>query len=385
MRKIYLLAACLLVCLLISTPAVQGQSSRSQAKRWFNLGLRERNPNKKIDDFTKAIAYDSLFTEALYQLGHLYLQQKDYASAESYFKKAGDSLEDSTKLERKAEILSELAAARKMLGQRQEAEAALREAKTLAQDPKLQARLSFDLAVVLHRQGRFSDAFNEMLNEVENQNIGDEAGSENVSAARMQAIYARAQKHCAEGDWETAVVAYDSLLRDSGALALATQVIKADPDSKTLWPLSAAVQLHTRRNNFVYIGGAFAALVLLPLLGFIFFSTAPRIAFHCWRKNHLAAVKAFEKLLKRNPQKVNVYAPLAELYLRLGRHDERALKVYKMVLQLNLATPKRDEINAIVAQKYLAEGRTDSEVIEVLENALKVESRKQSLALKASN
>ncbi len=375
MSKIYLSAACLFFCLLISTP-IQAQSSRSQAKRWFNLGLREKNPNKKINDFAKAIAYDSFFTEALYQLGHLYLQQKDYAGAESYLNKAGNSVEDSAKFERKAEILYELATARKMLGQFQEAETALHEAKTLAQDPKLQTLLSFDLAVLFHRQGRVADAFNELLTEIENQSLGDEAGSEKADAARMQAIYERAQKRSADGDWENAVVAYDSLLRDSGALAIAARAIKADPDFKTTWPLSAAVQRHERRNSFVYIG-AVAALVVLPLLGFIFFSTAPRIAFHRWRKNHLAAVKAFEKLLERNPQKVNVYAPLAELYLRLGRHDERALKVYKMVLQLNLATRKRDEMNAIVAQKYLAEGRTDSEVIDVLESALKSELHNQ--------
>jgi tetratricopeptide (TPR) repeat protein len=376
MSKIYLLAASLLVCLLISMPPVQAQSSRSQAKRWFNLGLREKNPNKKITDFEKAIAYDSLFTEALYQLGHLYLQQKDYARAESYLRKAGESLRDPTKLERKAEILYELATVCKMLGQLQEAETALREAKMLAQDPKLQILLSFDLAAVLQRQGRIAGALNELLDEVENQNYGGEADSEKADAARMQAIYARAQKRGADGDWENAVVAYDSLLRDSGALAIAARAIKADPDSKTTWPLSAAVQRHERGNSFVYIG-AVAALVVLPLLGFIFFSTAPRIAFHRWRKDHLAAVKAFEKLLERNPEKINVYAPLAELYLRLGRRDERALKVYKMVLQLNLATPKRDEINAIVAQKYLAEGRTDSEVIDVLESALKSELRNQ--------
>ncbi|MDZ7361521.1 MAG: hypothetical protein ONB46_12470 [candidate division KSB1 bacterium] len=376
MSKIYLSAACLLFCLLISAPAVQAQSSRSQAKRWFNLGLREKNPNKKINDFKKAIAYDSLFTEALYQLGHLYLQQKDHASAEFYLRKAGESLMDSTKLERKAEILYELATARQMLGQLQEAEAALREAKMLAQDPKLQILLSFDLAAVLHRQGRIADAFDELLNEVEKQSLGDEAGLEKAGAARMQAIYARAQKRSADGDWERAVVAYDSLLRDSGALAVAARAIKADSDFKTTWPLSAAVHRHARRDGFVYLG-AFAALVLLPLLGFIFFSTAPRIAFYRWRKNHLAAVKAYEKLLERNPKKLNIYAPLAELYLRLGRHDDRALKIYKMVLQLNLATPKRDEINAIVAQKYLAEGRTDSEVIDVLESALKSELRNQ--------
>jgi hypothetical protein len=69
---------------------------------------------------------------------------------------------------------------------------------------------------------------------------------------------------------------------------------------------------------------------------------------------------------------------LANIYLLLGRHDEQALKIYKAILQLNIATPKRDEINTIVAQNYLTEGRTDSDAIEVLENALKAERLKQN-------
>jgi hypothetical protein len=74
---------------------------------------------------------------------------------------------------------------------------------------------------------------------------------------------------------------------------------------------------------------------------------------------------------------VKLYSALANIYLLLGRNDENAIKVYKMVLQLNLNTRHRDEMSTIVAQNYLTEGRTDSDAIEVLESALKAEQRRQ--------
>jgi tetratricopeptide (TPR) repeat protein len=364
---------------------VLAQSSRYQARRWFSLGLREKNIAKKIDAMGRAVLYDSLFTDALYQLGQLYVQQKDYALAESFLSKACTSVMDSTKNARKAQILYELAVARKTLGKLQEAETALREAKSLAHDQKLQVLSAFELGLILYRQNRYAEAFVEWQQEIETRGDSAESDAKKMFADEMRSIYTRAQRYCADGEFEKAVAVYDSLLQYTGALDVAARFVKADTDFKMAWPLSAAMKSRRHDNSLVYIGGAFAALIVLPLLGFVFFSSTSRIAYYRWRKNYLAAARTFEKLLERHPQKINLYAPLAELYLRLRRHDERALKIYKTVLQLNLATRKRDEINAIVAQKYLAEGRTDSDVIEVLENALRAESRRQSLSLKAAN
>jgi len=61
------------------------------------------------------------------------------------------------------------------------------------------------------------------------------------------------------------------------------------------------------------------------------------------------------------------------------------MKIYQAILNLNIATHKREEINAIVSQNYLTEGRTDADAITVLENALKVERRKQNYANATGN
>ncbi len=129
-------------------------------------------------------------------------------------------------------------------------------------------------------------------------------------------------------------------------------------------------------NKALYLGAAFVAIAILPLLGFIVFSPARRAKIHCWRGNYAAAALLYESVLARHPDKVKFYLALANLYLLLGRTDEKALKVFKTILHLNLATRNRDAISAAVAQSYLTEGRTDAEAIEVLESALQAERRK---------
>ena len=55
------------------------------------------------------------------------------------------------------------------------------------------------------------------------------------------------------------------------------------------------------------------------------------------------------------------------------------MKVFKMVIQLKLATSKREEINSIVTHYYLSSKQEkDSDAIELLEQALKNEQQKQA-------
>ncbi len=131
------------------------------------------------------------------------------------------------------------------------------------------------------------------------------------------------------------------------------------------------------------LGPFFAALILLSCFVFIVSLPGTRARIHLWRGNPVAAAKIYESKLQRNPRKVKLYLPLANIYLKMQRKDESAMKIYKTILQLNLAAEAREKFSEMVAQKYLAEGRTDAEVIEVLENVLKAESRKQSLDQKA--
>jgi tetratricopeptide (TPR) repeat protein len=131
----------------------------------------------------------------------------------------------------------------------------------------------------------------------------------------------------------------------------------------------------------LYVGSAMVGLVVLPLLGLVVLLPGARARYHLMRGRYAAAAEIYERVLARHPERAKLYTDLSNLYLLMGRHDERALKVYKTTLQLNLSTRNRDEINSIVAQQFLSEGRTDSEAIEVLEGALREHQRKHRAAV----
>jgi len=146
--------------------------------------------------------------------------------------------------------------------------------------------------------------------------------------------------------------------------------------------VSAEPQKNTGPNVFVggaiAAFGAFIALIVLPFIGVILISPTARVHYHIFRGQYAEAAKIYEKLLVRRPSRKKLYPALANLYLRLGRRDEAALKIYEMALQFNLADHNREEINSIVSNNYLTKGRTDASVIEVLENALKAERLKHN-------
>ncbi len=128
-----------------------------------------------------------------------------------------------------------------------------------------------------------------------------------------------------------------------------------------------------------FFDAGFVLLLILLLFVAGFLTPKIRIGFYLWRGNYAAAAKVIERALERHPERLNLYTRLANLYLRLGRQDERAMKVYKKILLLNLTTPDHEEINTVVAQKYLTAETLDRDAIEVLENALKNELRRNKL------
>jgi len=199
-----------------------------------------------------------------------------------------------------------------------------------------------------------------------------------TTGVRLDSLYQEALIFQEKADWMQAVVAFEKIqllqpdYRDvAGRLAQARMNLNL-----TKTPAKNQRQADSDMSSTLYVAGAAAALLVLPLLGLVVFSPAARARFYLLKGDYAGAAALYEKALTNNPQRVKLYPTLANIYLLMGRHDERALKVYKTILQLNLATKNREEITATVGQHYLSEGRTDSDAIDVLENLLKVEHRK---------
>lgn len=198
-----------------------------------------------------------------------------------------------------------------------------------------------------------------------------------ASPANLDSLYQEALAALAKEDWMQAVFAFEKIqLLQPGYRDVADRLRHARERVRQAKAVPPRRDSDGNFSFYVVVGSALAALVVLPLLGAIAFSPATRARACLLQGKYVSAAQLYEKILERSPDKVKLYPTLANIYLVLGRKDEKALKVFKTVLQLNLASRNREEINSIVAQKYLTEGRTDSDAIEVLENALQAERRK---------
>ncbi|MDZ7291529.1 MAG: tetratricopeptide repeat protein [candidate division KSB1 bacterium] len=613
MRKVHQLCFGMLLAVLVgmTTKPVAAQSQNQQALTWLRNGLTEKDLQKKIVAYRKALEFDSLLVEAMYNLGLAYKQQQNDRLAEQWFYKAYHTKSAKSSQEIKLHALLELARTYRRQGKLQACEEALSGAKGLSSDRSIQATILFELGRCIFDQGRYEEALVELRagedlsrdnnkgnfrsfiqlveSTIESQRLAETArqalSSGDLNQAQtlveqlrekypehkdvtpltemldslrgvetnrraLAALYEQAQKEAEAGNLEKAIGSYERLLQQAGdykdaktrleatrqqlaqnqtrakleesyvtgtsamkagnwalailsfekilemeanyrdvtqrleearralesestdaivtryytegvaamsrndlgsALAAFERVRKLNPNYRNVADLlrqvdqslqekekSAATAAATlaqtealyreamlarekkdwmqavvaleklqmlpsnypdvttllaeartnlsladagatagrKGNAFLYASGLLIVVVVFPLAGIFALSPALRARMHVLRGNYLIAAQLYEKILQRHPERLKLYPLLANIYLLLGRYDEQALKIYKTIAQLNIATHKRDEINAIVAQNYLTEGRTDSDAIEVLENALKAERQK---------
>ncbi|MFQ6114971.1 MAG: tetratricopeptide repeat protein, partial [bacterium] len=172
------------------------------------------------------------------------------------------------------------------------------------------------------------------------------------------------------GDWHRAVLAFE-------------KVQLLDPHYKDIQNKIADARFHLNRTNLsqipsgerkspntvLMIGLTISGLVL-PLVGILVFSPTTRARLYLLSGKNNRAAYIYERLLSKSPGRVKLYPLLADIYLLENRRDERALKVFEMVLRLNLTAKNKPEINSIVANHYLSEGRTDAHAIQIMEREL---------------
>ncbi|MFQ5822674.1 MAG: tetratricopeptide repeat protein [bacterium] len=126
---------------------------------------------------------------------------------------------------------------------------------------------------------------------------------------------------------------------------------------------------HKSSNTILMIGFTISAFVL-PIFGVLVFSPTTRARLYLLQGKYDKAAYIFEKMLIKNSGRIKLYPLLANIYLLENRRDDRALKVFEMILRLNLYTKKKEEINSIMANHYLTQGRTDANAIKILEREL---------------
>lgn len=200
----------LLVLVALSPRAASAQSQNEQANRWFKSGLKQKDTERAIADYRKAIAIDPAFKEALFNLALLYRKQKDYAQAQNLLEQARTTAGQSPAGDLAFNISYELAL---IYGRVEGAEASaeeLRNAKKLAPDAKRQALASLELARILNQQGRYREALAE-LDEGRRLDPGARANFDKLRSSveemlQLDELYQEAAKERARGNLENALV-----------------------------------------------------------------------------------------------------------------------------------------------------------------------------------
>ncbi len=198
-------------------------SDNPQAMRWFNLGLKEKDTQKKIVAYAKAIELDPKFVEAYYNIGLAYRQIPDLARAESFLERALEADPAQVKAETKLQITYELATTYRRQGKNQDYERTLLAAKVLAKDSNLRNKINLELGRYYFENGRYDEVLTTLR---ERGQLSPSEANEFSALLRRAEAEAELQKN------------YDAALKAkssgnfSGALALLEQVRSKKADFK---------------------------------------------------------------------------------------------------------------------------------------------------------
>ncbi|MDZ7332803.1 MAG: tetratricopeptide repeat protein [candidate division KSB1 bacterium] len=155
MRKNYLLLIGLLLILSVTRELLAGNPQDIGAAYWFRKAVSEKDTDKKIEFYLKAIQENPAFAEAHYNLALLYIGKKEIGKAVDHLNQA---LTSDPNPSLKSNVLSRLGASYRKLGQLVEAEKAFNEAMKLSKDTQFKNLMLYELGQTKISQGRYAEA-----------------------------------------------------------------------------------------------------------------------------------------------------------------------------------------------------------------------------------
>lgn len=206
--------------------------------------------------------------------------------------------------------------------------------------------------------------------EVPRQIAAQEGGA---SVTRVQTLYEDALVAMAKEDWMQAVIGLETIqLLQPNYRDVAARLNTARANLGAASAAGAASE--TDESFSLNVAILLTTVVMVPLLGFLFFSPAMRARYHLLRGNHAAVAQIYERMLARDPQRAKlnpaIMTTLSNYYLMSGRVDDQALDVYKKAREANFIAANTAEINSLLKQHNLPESGHNTEALKVLENSL---------------
>jgi len=119
-----------------------------------------------------------------------------------------------------------------------------------------------------------------------------------------------------------------------------------------------------------------ACAVIVFILGAVWMIPEVRASYYLRRGKTRRARKIYETLLERNPEKLQLYRKLGEIYYLENRQDKKALRLFEIILKLKIPFQWKDDISTLVAKYYIMEGRKDTEAIKLIEKTVDKELKR---------
>lgn len=139
---------------------IDGYSQDTGAVYWFKKGINEKDQDKKIECYQKAIQGNPQFVEAYYNLALTFLIKREYKKAEEAFRNALSVNPNATNSSLKSNILSRLGSTYRKMERYAEAEEAFQGALNISKDNKFKALTLYELGQTKISQGQYDIAIN---------------------------------------------------------------------------------------------------------------------------------------------------------------------------------------------------------------------------------
>jgi tetratricopeptide (TPR) repeat protein len=162
-------------------------------------------------------------------------------------------------------------------------------------------------------------------------------------------------------------------LKEEAAFAIAS--LKTPPPTK---PENLQKSPVKHKKSYIAWISTTASLLLIVILLLILFShkfNLIRAKIYLLQKKYDKATHIYENAIL-NDKKVWLYPALANIYLKLDRIDEEAMKVYDRAVYLN---PNNRKMLKILADYYIKKNRTGDRAIEIYEDTLKLDPNNTQL------
>ncbi|RMF68027.1 MAG: tetratricopeptide repeat protein, partial [Calditrichaeota bacterium] len=262
-KENFSLALLLLLCLPFVLPVrLSAQARNPRAENWFRTGVEERDSQKKIEAYLKAIEYEPLFVEALFNVGVLYRQAGKFDLAETYLRRAYEAKPNDPTNKIRPKILLNLAAVQRQLGKLPDAEATLHRAERVAVDRKTRSKVAFELGRVLYEQQKYQEALG-VLQDGKTLDRTTQSFFSNLiqivqKEMQVQRLYRQAQQAIARGDLAAAKAVNTKIKalkptfsRLDEQIAHLDSVTKTRAEKEFLQDLYNLAKQHTAAGNIV--------------------------------------------------------------------------------------------------------------------------------------